>query len=322
MTTRNARLHFGGLQHDASGNCVKTGEVPRGKVWGLLDGRGDHFVHGVPGAQAPHVRPGADGGDRRGRAALLRLQRAPTAHYRRPIAQVSSCANYNKSECCYVCVRGLTSLRCVPNPYSIALSCDYIVAYCVACRRLLCLTERCLVERDPATYCITSLKPLTDIFAIVRDQADPQLFTVEFVRGLPRHYNSTERCVRLRVRTSMYILDKCTRFASFPAYYLLATHSSPRCSTPCARPATATCASRCRARGAACASARSRGPSRRRSRASTFAGSRRRRWASRSQTCSSDSTSTFPIPVWRSSAPPVTPRTQYSELITQYSTSA
>ena len=49
------------------------------------------------------------------------------------------------------------------------------------------------MERDPATYCITSLKPLTDIFAIVRDQSDPQLFTIELVRGPPRHYNSTER---------------------------------------------------------------------------------------------------------------------------------
>jgi DnaJ family protein C protein 13 len=31
-------------------------------------------------------------------------------------------------------------------------------------RRLLCLTEVCLVERDPATYSICTLKPLGEVF--------------------------------------------------------------------------------------------------------------------------------------------------------------
>lgn len=35
-------------------------------------------------------------------------------------------------------------------------------------RRLLCLTETCLIERDPSTYTIVSLKPLSTISALVR----------------------------------------------------------------------------------------------------------------------------------------------------------
>jgi len=30
-------------------------------------------------------------------------------------------------------------------------------------RRTLCLTETCLVERDPATYNVTTCKPLCDV---------------------------------------------------------------------------------------------------------------------------------------------------------------
>lgn len=30
-------------------------------------------------------------------------------------------------------------------------------------RRILCLTETCLVERDPATYHIVTLKPLSEV---------------------------------------------------------------------------------------------------------------------------------------------------------------
>ncbi|WAR09956.1 DJC13-like protein [Mya arenaria] len=48
-----------------------------------------------------------------------------------------------------------------------------------AVRRTLCLTETCLVERDPATYNVTTCKPLCDVFAIIRDQENPQQFCVE-----------------------------------------------------------------------------------------------------------------------------------------------
>ncbi|KAM8967651.1 dnaJ homolog subfamily C member 13 isoform 1-T1 [Pelodytes ibericus] len=60
-------------------------------------------------------------------------------------------------------------------------------------KRLLALTETCLVERDPATYNIVTLKPLGEIFALVYDPESPQLFTIEFIKGQIRKYSSTER---------------------------------------------------------------------------------------------------------------------------------
>lgn len=60
-------------------------------------------------------------------------------------------------------------------------------------RRTLCLTETCLVERDPATYNICTCKPLCDIFAINRDAENPQKFSVEYVKGDIRTYLSTDR---------------------------------------------------------------------------------------------------------------------------------
>ncbi|CAH1789259.1 unnamed protein product [Owenia fusiformis] len=60
-------------------------------------------------------------------------------------------------------------------------------------RRTLCLTETCIVERDPATYNICTCKPLCDIFAIIRDDSNPQKFMIEYVKGAIRIYTSTER---------------------------------------------------------------------------------------------------------------------------------
>ena len=80
-------------------------------------------------------------------------------------------------------------------------------------RRLLCLTENCIVERDPASYSVCTLKPLSDvnknrivsnslimiilflikIFSIVRDEENPQKFIVEYMRGITRVYTSTDR---------------------------------------------------------------------------------------------------------------------------------
>ncbi|XP_013389487.1 dnaJ homolog subfamily C member 13, partial [Lingula anatina] len=60
-------------------------------------------------------------------------------------------------------------------------------------RRTLCLTETCLVERDPATYNVVTAKPLCDVFAIVRDQENPQKFSVEYVKGAIRTFTSTDR---------------------------------------------------------------------------------------------------------------------------------
>eukprot|EP01147_Barroeca_monosierra_P008081 gene8081-757_t len=60
-------------------------------------------------------------------------------------------------------------------------------------QRIFCLTESCLVERDPASYAIVTLRPLELIFSIVRDPRDPQLFRIEYTTGAVRSYYSTDR---------------------------------------------------------------------------------------------------------------------------------
>jgi DnaJ family protein C protein 13 len=68
-------------------------------------------------------------------------------------------------------------------------------------RRLLCLTETCLIERDPSTYHICTLKPLNEIFALVRHKDSLQEFTIEYIRNNPSRgkckYTSTERDILL-----------------------------------------------------------------------------------------------------------------------------
>ncbi|XP_077997979.1 dnaJ homolog subfamily C member 13-like [Glandiceps talaboti] len=60
-------------------------------------------------------------------------------------------------------------------------------------KRILALTETCIVERDPASYAVVTVKPLCDVFSIVRNQENPQMFTVEFVKNYERAYMSTDR---------------------------------------------------------------------------------------------------------------------------------
>uniref|UniRef100_A0A8D8R647 DnaJ homolog subfamily C member 13 n=1 Tax=Cacopsylla melanoneura TaxID=428564 RepID=A0A8D8R647_9HEMI len=60
-------------------------------------------------------------------------------------------------------------------------------------RRLLCLTESCLVERDPATYNIVTVKPLQDIFAVIRDVNDSQAFSLEFTNMKVYKYSVPQR---------------------------------------------------------------------------------------------------------------------------------
>ncbi|PNF36068.1 DnaJ subfamily C member 13 [Cryptotermes secundus] len=60
-------------------------------------------------------------------------------------------------------------------------------------RRTLCLSETCLLERDPQTYSICTLRPLGDIFALVRSQDNPQLFNIEYINGHVRTYTATDR---------------------------------------------------------------------------------------------------------------------------------
>lgn len=60
-------------------------------------------------------------------------------------------------------------------------------------KRILGLTESCLVERDPATYTIITIKPLSEVFSLVRSSENPQMFSIEYIKGQIRSYTSTDR---------------------------------------------------------------------------------------------------------------------------------
>ncbi|XP_050693547.1 dnaJ homolog subfamily C member 13-like isoform X2 [Eriocheir sinensis] len=60
-------------------------------------------------------------------------------------------------------------------------------------RRTLCVSETCLLERDPNSYAVVTLRPLSDVFALVRNQENPQMLSVEYVRGGNRVYTSSDR---------------------------------------------------------------------------------------------------------------------------------
>ena len=60
-------------------------------------------------------------------------------------------------------------------------------------RRTLCLTEATLLERDPSTYNIITLKPLAMVAALVRVKENPQQLTIQWTDGESRNYLSTDR---------------------------------------------------------------------------------------------------------------------------------
>lgn len=60
-------------------------------------------------------------------------------------------------------------------------------------RRNLCLTETCLIERDPATYSPTSLRSLKRITGLVRFSKNPQEFWIEYDDRTDNRYLSPER---------------------------------------------------------------------------------------------------------------------------------
>lgn len=62
-----------------------------------------------------------------------------------------------------------------------------------AVRRLLCLSQECLIERDIQTYNTVTLRPLTDITALIRCDVNTQLFTIEYADGNSRTYLTTNR---------------------------------------------------------------------------------------------------------------------------------
>ena len=60
-------------------------------------------------------------------------------------------------------------------------------------RRILCLTESTLLERDPATYNAITLKPLSMVAALVRQKENPQMLSIQYTDGEARSYLSTDR---------------------------------------------------------------------------------------------------------------------------------
>ncbi|CAG4947862.1 unnamed protein product [Colias eurytheme] len=60
-------------------------------------------------------------------------------------------------------------------------------------KRTLCLSDTCILERDPQTYSVVCLRPLSDVFAMVRDPDHPQKFSIEYLNGQVRTYHAGER---------------------------------------------------------------------------------------------------------------------------------
>lgn len=60
-------------------------------------------------------------------------------------------------------------------------------------RRLLCLSEVCLLERDPQTYTVVTLRPLSSVFSLIRDPVDAQQFCIEYADSSCRSYTATNR---------------------------------------------------------------------------------------------------------------------------------
>lgn len=60
-------------------------------------------------------------------------------------------------------------------------------------RRLLCLSETCILERDLASYAVVTIRPLSQIYCLVRFEDSPQQFSIEYSDGPRKTYLSTER---------------------------------------------------------------------------------------------------------------------------------
>lgn len=60
-------------------------------------------------------------------------------------------------------------------------------------KRIFCLTDSTLVERDPQTYNICTLRPLKEIFSLIRFPTNLQMFGVEYKNGDIRTYTTNDR---------------------------------------------------------------------------------------------------------------------------------
>uniref|UniRef100_A0A914BXU0 J domain-containing protein n=1 Tax=Acrobeloides nanus TaxID=290746 RepID=A0A914BXU0_9BILA len=64
-------------------------------------------------------------------------------------------------------------------------------------KRLLCLSETCIIERDAPTYYAICARPLKTIVCLVRSLEDPQKFQIVYENGESRNYASNERDIIL-----------------------------------------------------------------------------------------------------------------------------
>lgn len=60
-------------------------------------------------------------------------------------------------------------------------------------KRILCLTDGTILERDPQTYSVCTLRPLTEIYALIRDIENIQLFYIEYKNGQLRTFITNDR---------------------------------------------------------------------------------------------------------------------------------
>ncbi|KAK6107132.1 DnaJ domain family protein [Brugia pahangi] len=86
-------------------------------------------------------------------------------------------------------------------------------------KRLLCLSSTCIIERDPSTYAAICARPLKTIVFVIRDETDPQSFTIQYDEGDIRSYTSPERDLILtslidgsRASGNQYIFITCSKY--------------------------------------------------------------------------------------------------------------
>ncbi|CAK5087798.1 unnamed protein product [Meloidogyne enterolobii] len=63
----------------------------------------------------------------------------------------------------------------------------------VLIRRLLCISESCIIERDPLSYAVICARNLNTLSYIIRDLKDPQKFHLIYSNGDERLYSSNDR---------------------------------------------------------------------------------------------------------------------------------
>lgn len=62
-------------------------------------------------------------------------------------------------------------------------------------KRILCLTDATVLERDPQTYSVCTLRPLIEIYALIRDSENIQMFSIEYKNGHVRTYLTNDRYI-------------------------------------------------------------------------------------------------------------------------------